>query len=73
MIRATIEVREGPTTRRVLVTAPTLKRALALATPKVAQRGAQQDAYARLVFPIDAEQYFAAPAATGDELQAVAG
>lgn len=58
MIRVAVEVREGAVTRRVRITAPSIERALEIA-------GAGKPGLeVRLLFPIDAEAFFA-PAEPG--------
>ncbi len=53
MICVTVEVREGPVTRRVRITGPSIRRALALVG------GGKPDREVRLVFPIDLDTFFA--------------
>ncbi len=48
----TIEVREGAVTRRVRITAPSIERAMTMAGDGKPGRRA------RLLFPIDAEDFF---------------
>jgi hypothetical protein len=53
MICVTVEIREGPVTRRVRLTSSSIERALELAgAGKPGRR-------VRLVFPIDSEAFFA--------------
>lgn len=52
MIRVSVEIREGALTRRVRITAPSIKQAL-----KMAGEG-KPGRRARLVFPIDPEAFF---------------
>jgi hypothetical protein len=53
MIRVTLEVTNGPTTRRVKVVAPTIERALA-----TYENGTAGPCRARVVFPIDPAGFF---------------
>lgn len=52
MIRVTVEVREGATSRRLAITAPSIVRALELA--QVGEPGRT----ARVLFPIDPDEFF---------------
>jgi hypothetical protein len=52
VISVSVEVREGPVTRRVRITAPSMERALRIAGGEVPGR------MVRLVFPIDPEAFF---------------
>jgi hypothetical protein len=52
MICVTVETREGALTRRVRITATSIKRALRIA------RGGKPSRGTRLGFPIDPEAYF---------------
>jgi hypothetical protein len=53
MICVTVEIREGPVTRRVRLTSSSIERALELASAGKPGRRV------RLVFPIDSEAFFA--------------
>jgi hypothetical protein len=52
MIRVTIEVREGTLTRRIQISAPSIERALGIASLR------KPGCEARLLFPIDPEAFF---------------
>jgi hypothetical protein len=54
MIRVTLEVTNGPTTRRVQVVAPTIEQALA------SYDDVDGPCAARVVFPIDPDEFFVA-------------
>jgi len=58
MICVTVEIREGALTYRVLITAPSIERALKLVG------GGKPGRRVRLLFPIDPEAFFA-PASSG--------
>ena len=53
MITVTAELKTGPTTRRLKVSAPTIERAIEIAA---SEAGADS---ARVLFPIDGEAFFA--------------
>ncbi len=57
MITVSVEQKQGTTTRRVSVSAPTIERAV-----EIARRGAEE---ARLLFPIDGERFFAPASGEG--------
>jgi hypothetical protein len=63
MKRVTVEIREGALTYQVLVTAPSIERALEIAGEGKPGRRV------RLVFPIDPEVFFV-PAASGTRREA---
>ena len=63
MVRVTVEVREGPLTYWVRVTAPSIERAL-----EIVGKG-KPGRRVRLVFPIDPEIFFV-PAASGARMEA---
>ena len=63
MVGVTAEVREGPLTYRVRVTAPSIERAL-----EIVGKG-KPGRRVRLVFPIDPEIFFV-PAASGARMEA---
>ena len=52
MIRVTVEIREGALTHRTRVTAPSIERAL-----EIASRG-KPGCRVRLIFPIEPEAFF---------------
>ena len=55
MITVSVEVRTGSSTRTVKVSAPSIRRALELARSRT--RGME----ARVLFPIDPDEFFAGP------------
>jgi len=57
MITVTAELKTGPTTRRLKVSAPTIERAIEIASSFASEAGA--DSSARVLFPIDGETFFA--------------
>ncbi len=57
MITVTAEVTTGPTTRRLKVSAPTIERAIEIASSFASE--ARGDSSARVLFPIDGETFFA--------------
>lgn len=57
MITVNVELKTGPTTRRLKVSAPTIERAIEIATSFASEAGA--DSSARVLFPIDGEAFFA--------------
>lgn len=57
MITVNVELKTGPTTRRLKVSAPTIERAVEIAASFASEAGA--DSSARVLFPIDAEAFFA--------------
>ncbi len=52
MVCVTVEIREGAITRRTRITAPSIKRAM-----RIASKG-KPGCEARLLFPIDPEAFF---------------
>jgi len=57
MITVTAELKTGPTTRRLKVSAPTIEMAISMASSFASEAGG--DSSARVLFPIDGETFFA--------------